>query len=162
MSIYFFLETLQILVKQLEVSLWVTIRTTHDRCPNWGQKKKSVRNHLFILNSIISDVLSSIKKNPIDLNIMDFRQMEWSGIIVINFVWCVQILKKIFNISYPDKNMEIFWKLIGNFYLKFTLTINSKLPKKFKEGTLLEKNKLPKAGPPSSVDPLLQLPVELL
>ena len=40
-----------------------------------AQKKKSVRNHLFVLNSIISDVMSSVKKEPIDLNVMDFKQM---------------------------------------------------------------------------------------
>ena len=40
-----------------------------------ARKHKSVRNHLFILNSIISDVMSSNKKNPIDLTIMDFKQM---------------------------------------------------------------------------------------
>ena len=40
-----------------------------------ARKKKSVRNHLFILNSILSDVMSSVNKEPIDLSIMDFRQM---------------------------------------------------------------------------------------
>ena len=40
-----------------------------------ARKNKSVINHLFILNSIISDVMSSKKKCPIDLNIMDFKQM---------------------------------------------------------------------------------------
>ena len=40
-----------------------------------AQKKKSVRNHIFVLNSIISDVLGSVKKPPIDLCVMDFRQM---------------------------------------------------------------------------------------
>ena len=40
-----------------------------------ARKNKSVRNHLFILNSIISDVMGSVKKEPIDLNVMDFRQM---------------------------------------------------------------------------------------
>ena len=40
-----------------------------------ARKKKSVRNHLFILNSILSDVMSSVKKECIDLSIMDFRQM---------------------------------------------------------------------------------------
>ena len=40
-----------------------------------AHKKKSVRNHLFVLNSIISDVMSSVKKEPIDLNVMDFKQM---------------------------------------------------------------------------------------
>ena len=38
-------------------------------------RKKSVRNHIFILNSIISDVLSSNKKAPIDLTIMDVSQI---------------------------------------------------------------------------------------
>ena len=38
-------------------------------------KKQSVRNHLFVINSILSDVISSVKKNPIDLSIMDFKQM---------------------------------------------------------------------------------------
>ena len=40
-----------------------------------ARKKKSVRNHLFILNAIISDVMGSVKKEPIDLNVMDFKQM---------------------------------------------------------------------------------------
>ena len=41
-----------------------------------GSKKgKNVRNHVFVLNSIISDVLSSVKKPPIDLCVMDYKQM---------------------------------------------------------------------------------------
>ena len=40
-----------------------------------ARKKKSVRNHTFVLNSIISDVLSSTKKTPVDLLIMDFKHM---------------------------------------------------------------------------------------
>ena len=40
-----------------------------------ARKKKSVRNHLFILNAIISDVMGSVRKEPIDLNVMDFKQM---------------------------------------------------------------------------------------
>ena len=40
-----------------------------------ARKNKSVRNHLFVLNFILSDVTSSKKKKPIDISIMDFRQM---------------------------------------------------------------------------------------
>ena len=40
-----------------------------------ARRNKSLRNHLFILNSIISDVMSSKNKESIDLNIMDFKQM---------------------------------------------------------------------------------------
>ena len=39
------------------------------------RKGKSVRNHLFVLNSILSDVLISKKQESVDLNIMDFKQM---------------------------------------------------------------------------------------
>ena len=38
-------------------------------------KNKSVRNHLFILNLILSYVMSLVRKEPIDLGIMDFKQM---------------------------------------------------------------------------------------
>ena len=31
-----------------------------------AKKNKSVRDHVFVLNSIISDMLSSVKKTPID------------------------------------------------------------------------------------------------
>ena len=40
-----------------------------------ARKSKGVRNHLFILNLIIGDVLSSKKKKSIGLKIMDFKQM---------------------------------------------------------------------------------------
>ena len=40
-----------------------------------ARRNKSVRNHLFILNSIISDVMSSKNEEPIDLNVMDIKQM---------------------------------------------------------------------------------------
>ena len=40
-----------------------------------AKRNKSVRNHLFVLNSIIRNVMISKKKEPIDLNIMDLKQM---------------------------------------------------------------------------------------
>ena len=40
-----------------------------------ARKGKGVRNHLFVLNSIISDVNNSKKKEPIDINVMDYKQM---------------------------------------------------------------------------------------
>ena len=39
-----------------------------------GRKGKSVRNHIWILNGIICDVLSTKKKTPIDLQIFDYKQ----------------------------------------------------------------------------------------
>ena len=40
-----------------------------------ARKKKNIRNHIFVLNSIIHDVLSSKDKKPIDIEVMDYRQM---------------------------------------------------------------------------------------
>ena len=39
-----------------------------------GRKGKNVRNHIWVLNGIICDTLSSKKKNPIDVGILDYRQ----------------------------------------------------------------------------------------
>ena len=38
-------------------------------------QKKSVRNHIFVIISIICDVLSSVKNPPIDISVIDYRQM---------------------------------------------------------------------------------------
>ena len=64
-----------ILMKLIYERTYATVTSNMTDAQIGARKNKSVRNHLFILNSIISDVLSSNKKKPIDLNIMDFRQM---------------------------------------------------------------------------------------
>ena len=40
-----------------------------------ARKKTSVRNHLFVLNSILSDVTATTKKEAVDINVLDFKQM---------------------------------------------------------------------------------------
>ena len=40
-----------------------------------SRKKKSIRNHIFVINAIINDVLSSNKKKPIEIQQMDYCQM---------------------------------------------------------------------------------------
>ena len=40
-----------------------------------AQKKKSVRNHIFVIDSIICDVLSSVKNPQIDISVMDYRKI---------------------------------------------------------------------------------------
>ena len=39
-----------------------------------GRKGKNVRNHIFVLNGIICDVLSTKKKIPIYILIFDYKQ----------------------------------------------------------------------------------------
>ena len=64
-----------ILMKILHERVYETVASSMTDSQIGAQKEKSVRNHLFVLNSVISDVLSSVKKNPIDLNVTDYRQM---------------------------------------------------------------------------------------
>ena len=39
-----------------------------------GRKNKNVRNHIWVLNGIICDILSSKKKIPINIGVYDYRQ----------------------------------------------------------------------------------------
>ena len=40
-----------------------------------ARKKKNIRNHIFVVNSIIHDVLSKKSKSPIDIMVLDYKQM---------------------------------------------------------------------------------------
>ena len=40
-----------------------------------ARKQKNIRNHIFIVNSIIHDVLSAKYKDPIDIMVLDYKQM---------------------------------------------------------------------------------------
>ena len=64
-----------ILMKLLHERSYKTVSESMTDSQIGAQKHKSVRNHIFVLNAIISDVLSSKKKASIDLNIMDYSQM---------------------------------------------------------------------------------------
>ena len=64
-----------ILMKMLHERSYEIVASNMTDAQIGARKKKSVRNHLFILNSIMSDVLSSKKKKSIDLNVMDFSHM---------------------------------------------------------------------------------------
>ena len=38
-------------------------------------KQKNVRNHIFVINSIIHDVLQKKSNKPIDIMVLDYKQM---------------------------------------------------------------------------------------
>ena len=49
-----------------------------------ARRNKDIRNHIFVINGIICDVLSSNKKKPIDILIRDYRQCFNSFLIFIS------------------------------------------------------------------------------
>ena len=65
----------KVLMKMLHERTYQKVASSMTVSQIGAQKLKSVRNHLFVLNSIISDVLGLAKKPPIDISVMDYRQM---------------------------------------------------------------------------------------
>ena len=64
-----------VLMKMIYERTYETIDKSMSDAQIGARKGKSVRNHLFVLNSIMKDVSSSKKKEPIDINVTDFKQM---------------------------------------------------------------------------------------
>ena len=62
-------------MKIIHERIYETVATSMTFSQIGAHKEKSVRNHLIVVNSVISDVLSTVKKSPIDLCIMDYRQI---------------------------------------------------------------------------------------
>ena len=75
-----------------------------------ARRNKSVRNHLFVLNSIISDVMSSKKKVPMDLNVIDFKQMFDAKDLqtVLNSYYEAGIQNDLFSIVYEANKTVTF------------------------------------------------------
>ena len=40
-----------------------------------ARKKKNIRNHIFVVNSIIHEVLNKKSNKPIDIMVLDYKQM---------------------------------------------------------------------------------------
>ena len=64
-----------ILMKLVYRRTYETVSSSNTDAQIGARKNKSVRNHLFELNAIVSNVTSSKKKVPIDLSIIDFKLM---------------------------------------------------------------------------------------
>ena len=54
-----------------------------------GRRGKSVRNHIWILNGVITDVLSSKKRKPVDVQIFDYKQC-------FDSLWLQECMKDIY------------------------------------------------------------------
>ena len=64
-----------------------------------GRRKKSIRNHLFIINGIINDVLHG-KREPVDIEIIDYRQC-------FDSMWLSESINDIFESGIQDDNLAL-------------------------------------------------------
>ena len=64
-----------------------------------GRKKKNIRNHVFIINGIINDVING-KAEPIDIEIIDYRQC-------FDSMWLSESINDLFESGIQDDNLAL-------------------------------------------------------
>ena len=69
-----------------------------------ARKGKSVRNHIWVLNGIICDVLSSKKKLPIDVGIFDYRQC-------FDSLWLQECMNDIYKGGIQDDKFALLYNI---------------------------------------------------
>ena len=65
--------------------------------------KKNTRNHIWVLNSIMHDGPSLNKKNPIDLQVLDFDQC-------FNALWLKECLNDLFEGGLEDNMLSLLYE----------------------------------------------------
>ena len=68
-----------------------------------ARRNKNIRNHIFIINGIISDVLSSKQKKPIDIQIMDYKQC-------FDSMWLEETMNDLYEAGVTDENLAIIYQ----------------------------------------------------
>ena len=68
-----------------------------------ARKNKNIRNHIFVVNGIIHDVLSSKTKKPIDIQIKDYRQC-------FDSMWLEDTMNNMFEAGVKDDKMALLYE----------------------------------------------------
>ena len=68
-----------------------------------ARKNKNIRNHIFIVNGVIHDVLSSKKKKPIDIQIMDYKQC-------FDSMWLEDTMDDLFEAGVVDDKLALLFE----------------------------------------------------
>ena len=68
-----------------------------------ARRNKNIRNHIFVVNGIIHDVLSSKKKKPIDIQIMDYKQC-------FDSMWLEDAMNDLFEAGVDDENLALLYE----------------------------------------------------
>ena len=68
-----------------------------------ARKKKNIRNHIFVINSIIHDVLSSKGRKEVDIQIMDYKQC-------FDSMWLKETMNDLYEAGIKDDNLAILYE----------------------------------------------------
>ena len=72
-----------------------------------ARKGKNIRNHIWIVNGIISDVLSTKTKKPIDIQIFDFKQC-------FDSLWLKECMNDLYEAGLNDDKFAILYNANSN------------------------------------------------
>merc|ERR1711954_250745 len=64
-----------ILMKMVYNDKYQTIDQSMSDSNIGARKQKNIRNHIFVVNSVLHDVLQKKSNKPIDLMVLDYKQM---------------------------------------------------------------------------------------
>ena len=69
-----------------------------------ARKQKNIRNHIFVVNSILYDVLNKKSKHPVDLMVLDYKQMFASECLFecMNDLYEAGVKDNIFSLIYES------------------------------------------------------------
>ena len=69
-----------------------------------ARKMKNIRNHIWIINGIITDVLSSKSKNPIDIQIFDYKQC-------FDSLWLQECMNDLYTAGLDDDKFALLYNV---------------------------------------------------
>ena len=89
-----------IMMKLIYVDKYNTIEQNMSDSQVGGRKGKNVRNHIWVLNGIISEVITTKKKPPIDIQIFDYKQC-------FDSLWMEECLNDLYESGVKDDKLAL-------------------------------------------------------
>ena len=68
-----------------------------------ARKKRNIRNHIYVVNSIIHDVLSKKSNEPVDIMVLDYKQMFDSE-------WLSECLNDVYETGVTDDKLALLYE----------------------------------------------------
>ena len=75
-----------------------------------GRKNRGCRNHIFIVNGIIHDVMNTVKNNPVVIQIYDFSQM-------FDAIKLEEAICDMFDVGVQNDNLNLLYKSNKDIYM---------------------------------------------
>ena len=93
-----------ILMKMIYHDFYAKIDKSMSDSQVGARKSKNIRNHIWIVNGIISDVLSSKKNIPIDIGIYDYRQC-------FDSLWLKECMNDLYTAGLDDDRFALLYNI---------------------------------------------------